>query len=59
MGLEGESEMITEIARKAANGIAVLLILLVVSVMLGYFVIASILAEDGVLVANDSCGCQT
>ena len=52
MGLEGESDMITEIARKAANGIAVLLILLVVSVMLGYFVIASIMAEDGVLVVG-------
>ena len=41
--------MIKEIERKAASGIAVLLILLVVSVMLGYFLIASLMGEDVVL----------
>ncbi len=41
--------MIKEIERKAASGIAVLLILLVVSVMLGYFLIASLMGEDAVL----------
>jgi regulator of protease activity HflC (stomatin/prohibitin superfamily) len=42
--------MIKEIERKAANGIAVLFILLAVTVMLVYFLIASIVAEDAVLV---------
>jgi len=42
--------MIREIERKAANGIAVLLILLVVTVVLVYFLIAGIRAEDLVLV---------
>jgi len=41
--------MIKEIERKAANGIAVIFILLVVTVTLVYFLIASILAEDAVL----------
>ena len=41
--------MIQEIERKAANGIAVLLILVVVTVLLGFFVIASFAAEDPVL----------
>jgi regulator of protease activity HflC (stomatin/prohibitin superfamily) len=42
--------MIKEIERRAANGIAVLLILLVVTVMLVYFLISSIRAEDAVLI---------
>jgi regulator of protease activity HflC (stomatin/prohibitin superfamily) len=42
--------MIKEIERKAANGIAVLLILLVVTVLLVYFLISSIRAEDPVLI---------
>jgi len=42
--------MIREIERKAANGIAVVLILLVVTVVLVYFLIAGIRAEDLVLV---------
>jgi regulator of protease activity HflC (stomatin/prohibitin superfamily) len=44
--------MIKEIERKAANGIAVLLILVVVTVLLGVFLIASIAAEDGVLIVG-------
>ncbi len=42
--------MIQEIERKAANGIAVLLILVVVTAMLVYFLIAGIRAEDPVLI---------
>jgi regulator of protease activity HflC (stomatin/prohibitin superfamily) len=42
--------MIKEIERKAANGIAVLLILVLVTVMLVYFLISSIRAEDAVLI---------
>lgn len=44
--------MIREIERKAANGIAVLLILLVVTALLIYFLIASFIAEDPVLVVG-------
>jgi regulator of protease activity HflC (stomatin/prohibitin superfamily) len=42
--------MIREIERKAANGIAVLLILLVVTALLVYFIIASARAEDPYLI---------
>lgn len=42
--------MIQEIQRKAANGIAVLLILVVVTALLVYFLIAAIRAEDPVLI---------
>ncbi len=38
--------MIQEVERKASNGIAVLLILIALTVVLAYFLIASIVAED-------------
>lgn len=44
--------MIQEIERKAANGIAVLLILVVVSLLLVVFLIAGIAAGDGVLIVG-------
>ena len=44
--------MIQEIERKAANGIAVLLILIVVTALLVYFLISGIRAEDPVLIVG-------